>query len=76
MESMPEKRQKIEEINQLERLSRFSTVVADTGEVNAIKELKPTDATTNPSLILKVFLWNHNDCAFLIFMLNAGINSS
>ena len=30
-----------------------TTIVADTGEVDAIKTLKPVDATTNPSLLLK-----------------------
>jgi len=38
--------------NQLEQLSRFTSVVADTGDINAIKQFKPEDATTNPSLIL------------------------
>ena len=41
------------ELSQLEQLSRFSTIVADTGELLAIERLQPTDATTNPSLILK-----------------------
>ena len=40
-------------INQLERLSQYTTVVADTGDIEAIKKFKPQDATTNPSLILK-----------------------
>jgi transaldolase len=31
----------------------MTTIVADTGEVDAIKTLKPVDATTNPSLLLK-----------------------
>jgi transaldolase len=30
----------------------MTTVVADTGDFESIKEYKPTDATTNPSLIL------------------------
>ncbi|MCE0558435.1 MULTISPECIES: transaldolase [unclassified Motilimonas] len=38
--------------NQLEQLSRFTSVVADTGDINAIVQFKPEDATTNPSLIL------------------------
>lgn len=41
------------ELSQLEQLARHSTIVADTGELRAIERLKPTDATTNPSLILK-----------------------
>uniref|UniRef100_A0A0N4Z5A9 Transaldolase n=1 Tax=Parastrongyloides trichosuri TaxID=131310 RepID=A0A0N4Z5A9_PARTI len=36
----------------LEQLKKVTTVVADTGDFNAIKEYQPTDATTNPSLIL------------------------
>lgn len=39
--------------SQLESLRQFTTVVADTGDVDAIRVLRPTDATTNPSLILK-----------------------
>lgn len=37
----------------LEQLKNLTTVVADTGEIQAIAEFKPTDATTNPSLIFK-----------------------
>src|SRR5882672_127446 len=36
----------------LEQLRKITTVVADTGDVEAMKQYKPTDATTNPSLIL------------------------
>ncbi|CAH0628921.1 unnamed protein product [Chrysodeixis includens] len=36
----------------LDQLKQYSTVVADTGDFEAMKEYKPTDATTNPSLIL------------------------
>jgi len=36
----------------LEHLKKHSIIVADTGDFNAIKEFHPTDATTNPSLIL------------------------
>uniref|UniRef100_A0A0K0DHN4 Transaldolase n=1 Tax=Angiostrongylus cantonensis TaxID=6313 RepID=A0A0K0DHN4_ANGCA len=36
----------------LEQLKKVTTVVADTGDFNAMKEFLPTDATTNPSLIL------------------------
>ncbi|ASA58283.1 transaldolase [Vibrio gazogenes] len=39
--------------NQLEQLRKYTTVVADTGEIDAIKKYQPQDATTNPSLILK-----------------------
>jgi transaldolase len=37
--------------NLLEQLRSYTTVVSDTGDFDAIKEFKPTDATTNPSLI-------------------------
>jgi transaldolase len=37
----------------LQSLRRHTTVVADTGDFEAIRSLHPTDATTNPSLILK-----------------------
>jgi transaldolase len=38
-------------MNQLEQIKRFTTVVADTGDFESIREFAPTDATTNPSLI-------------------------
>lgn len=37
----------------LEQLKAMTTIVADTGDVEAIKSVKPVDATTNPSLLLK-----------------------
>jgi transaldolase len=39
--------------SKLDQLRAMSTVVADTGDMEAIKAFKPTDSTTNPSLILK-----------------------
>ncbi|HEX5662597.1 transaldolase [Lysobacter sp. M15] len=39
--------------NQLEQLRRLSSVVADTGDIEAIARFQPLDATTNPSLLLK-----------------------
>ena len=41
-----------ESSNQLMQLKKFTTIVADTGEIQEIKKYKPTDATTNPSLIM------------------------
>lgn len=38
--------------NKLDQLSGMTTIVADTGEIDEIKKHRPTDATTNPSLIL------------------------
>jgi len=39
--------------NLLDQLKAMTTIVADTGDVEAIKTVKPVDATTNPSLVLK-----------------------
>ena len=39
--------------SQLEQLRSLSTVVADTGDIEAIARFKPMDATTNPSLLFK-----------------------
>jgi len=38
--------------NTLEQLKQFTTIVADTGDFESMKDYKPQDATTNPSLIL------------------------
>ena len=40
-------------MNQLDALKQFTTVVADTGDFKQVAAYQPTDATTNPSLILK-----------------------
>lgn len=37
--------------NALTQLKQFTTIVADSGDLNAIAQLRPLDATTNPSLI-------------------------
>lgn len=39
-------------MNHLESLRQHSTVVADTGDIDAVAKWKPQDATTNPSLLL------------------------
>jgi len=39
------------ELNQLDQLKKFTKVVADTADFESIKEFKPQDATTNPSLV-------------------------
>ncbi|PJE80933.1 Transaldolase B [invertebrate metagenome] len=39
--------------NQLDQLRSVTKVVADTGDIEAIRRFRPVDATTNPSLILK-----------------------
>jgi transaldolase len=40
-------------MNQLAQLKQFTTVVADTGDFESIRQFSPQDATTNPSLIYK-----------------------
>ena len=40
-------------LNQLDSLRQFTTVVADTGDFETMRTYQPTDATTNPTLILK-----------------------
>ena len=39
------------ELNQLDQLKKFTKVVADTADFESIKQFKPQDATTNPSLV-------------------------
>lgn len=39
----------------LDQLRAMTTVVADTGSLDAVRRLKPIDCTTNPSLVLKAF---------------------
>lgn len=39
--------------NKLDQLKRLTTLVSDTGDIESIKKYHPTDATTNPSLILQ-----------------------
>jgi transaldolase len=46
-------------MNQLEQLQQFTTLVADTGDIEAIRQYTPEDATTNPSLILKAVSLPH-----------------
>lgn len=40
-------------MNKLDQLKSMTVVVADTGDMDSIRKFQPTDATTNPSLILK-----------------------
>jgi transaldolase len=40
-------------MNKLQQLKTMTTVVADTGDLEAIRQYQPQDATTNPSLVLK-----------------------
>lgn len=49
----------------LTQLAQYTTIVADTGDIDAIKRLKPSEATTNPSLITNAFLDNKIDSEVL-----------
>jgi transaldolase len=40
-------------MNQLEQLKQYTTVVADTGNFEELRQYSPQDATTNPTLIYK-----------------------
>lgn len=39
--------------SKLEQLREMTVVVADTGDIEAVRELKPVDCTTNPTIVLK-----------------------
>lgn len=39
--------------SKLEQLRTMTTVVADTGDIEAVVRLRPTDCTTNPTIVLK-----------------------
>lgn len=45
----------------LSQLEQYSTVVADTGDLQAVRRFAPHDATTNPSLVLKAVVSGHYD---------------
>lgn len=40
-------------MNELDGIKQFTTVVADSGDIESIRHYHPRDATTNPSLLLK-----------------------
>src|SRR5881227_571470 len=49
--TVTEERETETKLNQLEQLKKFTKVVADTADFESIKDFKPEDATTNPSLV-------------------------
>src|SRR5450432_359545 len=49
--AVAEERKTETKLNQLDQLKKFTKVVADTGDFESIRNFKPQDATTNPSLI-------------------------
>nr|WP_283256094.1 transaldolase [Dyella humicola] len=53
VENQPFTQTEIAVSSQLEQLRQYTTVVADTGDIEAIARYRPVDATTNPSLLLK-----------------------
>jgi transaldolase len=57
--SVLEKEKTHTKLNQLEQLKRFTKVVADTGDFESIRDFKPQDATTNPSLIFAATQKSH-----------------
>ena len=46
------KKTELKMASSLESLKQLTTVVADTGDFEAMRKFQPQDATTNPSLIL------------------------
>ena len=48
-------------MNKLESLKKHSTIVVDSGDFDQISKYKPSDATTNPSLILTSILSKKNN---------------
>jgi Transaldolase/Fructose-6-phosphate aldolase len=38
-------------LNQLDQLKKFTSIVADTADFESIRQFKPQDATTNPSVV-------------------------
>ncbi|MHA6690824.1 transaldolase [Devosia sp. A449] len=40
-------------VSKLDQLRTYTTVVADTGDIDAVRALRPTDCTTNPTIVLK-----------------------
>lgn len=53
-----------DQMNKLEALKKHTVIVADTGDIDSIKEHMPEDATTNPSLILKAITSGKYDHLF------------
>ena len=57
-------------MSQLEQLSQYTKVVADTGDFESIRAFKPVDATTNPSLMYVVW----SEILFLVSRLLLSLN--
>jgi transaldolase len=66
-------------LNQLDQIKKFTTVVADTGDFETIREFKPKDATTNPSLIYAATQkenYNHFLKEVLVNRRNSGLSGA
>jgi transaldolase len=64
----------IEKLSQLEQLKQFTKVVADTGDFESIRQFKPQDSTTNPSLIFAAV--SQSEYAHLLDEVIAGLKAS
>lgn len=63
--------------SKLEQLKQFTDVVADTGDIEAIRLYKPMDATTNPSLVYKAAqMPQYQDLLTASINVNKGITNS
>src|SRR5499427_4891242 len=49
--TVAEERKTETKLNQLEQIKKFTKIVADTADFESMKQFKPQDATTNPSLV-------------------------
>ena len=61
--------------SQFDQLAKHTVIVADTGDIEAIKKYRPTDATTNPSLLLAsagsvILFMLHHELAILQSLFN------
>ena len=64
-------------MNQIKQLELLGTIiVADTGDIDEIKRIKPKDATTNPSLILKKIKEKNNNYDAIDYAVKIGIEIS
>jgi transaldolase len=64
----------LEKLSQLDQLKQFTKVVADTGDFESIKQFKPQDSTTNPSLIFAAV--SQSEYAHLLDEVIANLKSS
>jgi transaldolase len=66
-------------LNQLDQIKKFTTIVADTSDFETIREFKPKDATTNPSLIYAATQkenYNHFLEEVLVNRRNSGLSGA